>query len=229
MSSRGMRRYVADLLSGRSPRPFRPDPEEVAQLRAAIDLAAAGPGAGAPRPDFVADLHRRLAADAAPATVVPIDIARPSRRRVVLVGSVAAGAAAIGAATDHLLTPRHNTVEEAGAAAPATLEPNTGVWHGIGEAAALQQGGVTRFDLGTVVGFVSRDATGLRAVSGVCTHLGCRLNLDAAARRLDCPCHSTSFAVDGTLVHYQLAKAPAPLPHLMVRERDGVIEVYVPV
>jgi Rieske Fe-S protein len=109
------------------------------------------------------------------------------------------------------------------------LEPNVGAWRSIGASADLAPGGVQGFDLGSVVGFVTRDAAGVRAVSGICTHLGCRLNLDNATRQLDCPCHNTSFAVDGTLLHYQLAKPPAPLPQLQVRERDGTIEVYVPV
>jgi hypothetical protein len=29
-------------------------------------------------------------------------------------------------------------------------------------------------------------------------------------------------------VRHQLPKAPRPLPHLQVRDRDGQIEVYVP-
>jgi nitrite reductase/ring-hydroxylating ferredoxin subunit len=54
------------------------------------------------------------------------------------------------------------------------------------------------------------------------------LNLDADGRQLDCPCHNTSFAVDGTVVRHQLPKAPGVLPHVQVRERDGQVEVYVP-
>jgi Rieske Fe-S protein len=210
------------------------DPEDAAALRAAITLAAAQPGADEPRPEFLADLHRKLAerSDAeGSANVVPL--ARPTgptRRRVLLTGSVAAGAVAVGAAGEHLLTSRHAGDDSTPSAAAApTLDPNVGTWRSIGSAADLAPGAVQRFDVASVVGFVTRDSAGVRAVSGICTHLGCQLNLDSATRQLDCPCHSTSFAVDGTLVRYQLAKAPAPLPQIQVRENNGAIEVYVPV
>ena len=60
MNAQGLRRYVDDLLGGRRPKPYRPDDFEAAQIRAAIDLRAARPGAGAPRQEFLTDLHRRL-------------------------------------------------------------------------------------------------------------------------------------------------------------------------
>jgi len=199
----------------------------VAQLRAAITLAAARPGADAPSEEFVADLQRRLAAGSASAPAPTAAIVGPARRRFVLVGSVAAGAAAIGAVADHLLTRPERASEDEAAAAP-TLTPNVGAWRGVVAAADLPEGGVHGFELGSVAGFVSRDSSGLRAVSGVCTHLACRLNLNPVSRQLDCPCHDTSFALDGELIRYQLRVPPPPLPHLSVRERDGTIEVFGP-
>jgi cytochrome b6-f complex iron-sulfur subunit len=228
MNRAGVRRYVADLLNGRRPRPFRvEDPDDIAELRAAITLAGARPGADQPSPEFLAGLHRKLAEG--PDEVVPLRPrpTGPTRRGVLITGSVAAGAATIGAGLGHVLTSRQNSSGVVSAA--PTLDPNVGAWRGVAASADLAQGAVQRFDLGSVVGFVTRDASGVRAVSGICTHLGCRLNLDNATRQLDCPCHNTSFAVDGALLHYQLAKPPAPLPQLQVREQDGNIEVYVPV
>ena len=84
------------------------------------------------------------------------------------------------------------------------------------------------FDLGTVVGFVSRTGGALRAVSGVCTHLGCRLALDAPARALNCPWHRASFAIDGELLRYQLRVPPPALPQLEVRETDGAVQIFAP-
>jgi Rieske Fe-S protein len=227
-------RYVRDLLRGRKPKSFQADAEAAAELRAAITLAAAQPGADTPREEFVHDLHRRLAeqmgastaAQAAPAsagTVVPLRLG-PTRRRVLVAGGIAAGAAAIGAVGDHLISSDEPQDNEAA----GTLNPNVGTWRPVANATDLEVGGVRHFDAGSVVGFVSRDAAGLRAVSGICTHQGCRLNLDADGRQLDCPCHNASFAIDGTPVRHQLPKAPRPLPHLQVRDRDGQIEVYVP-
>jgi Rieske Fe-S protein len=172
------------------------------------------------------------AAESAPAgdtgTVTPLRLG-PTRRRVLLAGGVAAGAAAIGAVGDHLLSSPSEPANTEAAAPVPTLEPNVGSWQMVVASGDLAVGGVQRFDTGAVVGFVSRDAAGLRAVSGICTHLGCRLNLDQANRELDCPCHNTSFAVDGTLVRHQLYTPPPPLPHLPVREQDGRVEVYLPV
>jgi nitrite reductase/ring-hydroxylating ferredoxin subunit len=190
----------------------------------------------------VANLHRRLAEQAnpeappatpstpepRPAHVVPLRLG-PTRRRVLLAGGVAAGAAAIGAVGDHLISSDSRPRDTEAAGAVPTLEPNVGGWQTVAASSDLTVGAVHRFDTGAVVGFVSRDASGLRAVSGICTHLGCRLNLDASSRELDCPCHNTSFAVDGTLVRHQLYTPPPPLPHLPVREQDGRVEVYVPV
>ncbi|NBH03115.1 Rieske (2Fe-2S) protein, partial [Amycolatopsis sp. SID8362] len=92
----------------------------------------------------------------------------------------------------------------------------------------LPEGGVLPFDFGAVAGFLHRSGGEVRAVSATCTHLGCRLNLDAPARRLNCPCHRTSFAVDGVVLTHQLPVTPPPLPHLVVREAGGVVEVLVP-
>ncbi|ETB25581.1 hypothetical protein O977_25105, partial [Mycobacterium avium subsp. paratuberculosis 10-5975] len=78
MNARGLRRYVDDLLRGRRPRPFLPDDFEAAQLRTAIELRAARPDsevADAPRPEFLADLHRRLAEQMSGAPTRP----RPGR------------------------------------------------------------------------------------------------------------------------------------------------------
>jgi nitrite reductase/ring-hydroxylating ferredoxin subunit len=93
----------------------------------------------------------------------------------------------------------------------------------------LPDGGVRAFDFGSVSGFVARSGGRLRAVSGVCTHLGCRLMLDAPAHQLRCPCHTASFALTGEVLHHELPISLRPLPLLPVRETDGVVEVFAPV
>src|SRR2546423_7270881 len=109
MTTRRLRRYVEDLLRGRRPRPFPADDDEAADIRTAIALRAARPGSGAPSEEFVTDLHRRLAAEFAPARGEwrPSAVPSPTRRRVVQVASAAAAAAAVGAAggaaLDHAL------------------------------------------------------------------------------------------------------------------------------
>jgi nitrite reductase/ring-hydroxylating ferredoxin subunit len=234
MSTRGARRYVADLLRDRRPRSFPAQDADVERLRAAITLRAGQPGSAAPREEFVTDLHRRLAAqltgEQTTRDVEPVPPAGPvvdsTRRLLVAASSIAAAAAAVGAVTDHALTSRNPA--QGGVGGQQTLIPNTGVWRTVSASADLAEGGVQGFDLGTVVGFVSRADGALRAVSGVCTHLGCRLALDPPARQLNCPCHQTSFALDGELLRYQLRVPPPALPQLQVRETHGAVQVYAP-
>jgi nitrite reductase/ring-hydroxylating ferredoxin subunit len=223
------RRFIADLLRGRRPRSFRADDADAAQLRAAITLRSAQPGSAAPREEFVTDLHRRLAAELTgqptdPAQTQPKQPVNRTRRRLVQATSLAAAAAAVGAVVDHTVT----RPSLAGSGEAQTLTPTTGQWRTVSASADLTEGAVQAFDLGSVIGFVERTGGRLRAVSGVCTHLGCRLALDAPARRLDCPCHRTSFALNGELLTHQLPVAPPALPHLQVREADGAVQIYAP-
>jgi nitrite reductase/ring-hydroxylating ferredoxin subunit len=143
---------------------------------------------------------------------------------VVIGGSVAAASAAAGLVVGrNLLASEGDTT-----AAQGELEPNHGTWQPVGSSDDLVEGAALAFDLGTVNGFVHRADAKLEAVSGVCTHQGCKLWLDAPDNRLRCPCHSTSFALDGDTLTHQLPVAPPPLPKLAVRENNGVIEVFAP-
>ena len=85
-------------------------------------------------------------------------------------------------------------------------------WTRVAASTDLPDGGVRGFDVDGVTGFVRRDGGQVAAVSGICTHQGCALRLDAPARELRCPCHRTSFAVNGTLVSHQLPTPPRALP-----------------
>ncbi len=228
MNTRRLRRYVDDLLAGRRPRGFRPDDDEAADVRTAITLRAARPGSGAPSEEFVTGLRRRLAGEFAADGGADPSVPRrgPSRRRVVQLTSAAAAAAAGvagGVALDRALTGVPTAV-----AGGATLSPNTGTWHTVVASADLADGDVRAFDLGSVNGFVERTGGRLRAVSAVCTHLGCRLVLDGPARELTCPCHTAAFALTGQLVRHQLKTPPPALPRLAVREIDGAVQIYAP-
>jgi cytochrome b6-f complex iron-sulfur subunit len=99
----------------------------------------------------------------------------------------------------------------------------------VAASADVVDDGVMRpFEHGSLIGFVRRVDGRLEAVSGVCTHQGCRLWFDQPDDRLRCPCHTTSFSPTGQLVAYQLPVAPKPLPQFPVRENNGAIEVFAP-
>lgn len=231
MNARGLRRYVEDLLRGRRPKSFHPDEFEAAQLRTAIELQAARPGGDAPRPEFLADLHRRLAEQQAGAPAPQRPVTNATRRQVVVGTSAAAAAAVAAVSVDRLVVGESDSPPPAGTesnTAAGELKPNDGRWMAVATSAELPAGVTRPFDLGTVNGFVRRVDGKPEAVSGVCTHQGCRLWLDAPEDRLRCPCHSTSFSPAGVVLTHQLPLAPKPLPKLMVREVDGVIEVFAP-
>jgi cytochrome b6-f complex iron-sulfur subunit len=229
MNARGLRRYVDDLLRGRRPQPFHPDDFEAAQIRTAIDLRAAQPGIDAPSEEFLTDLHHRLAAqvDGTPVPDVPTSRA-PTTRRQVIVGTSAAAAAAVTAvAADRLLL---RPDRPGGPQAPTAGEmvPNQGTWQVVASSADVPDGVMHPFDLGSVIGFVRRVDGRPEAVSGVCTHQGCRLWFDQHDDQLRCPCHTTSFAPTGQVLIHQLPIAPKPLPQLQAREVNGSIEVFAP-
>jgi cytochrome b6-f complex iron-sulfur subunit len=222
MNTRALRRYIDDLLRGRRPKPFRPDDFEAAQIRTAIDLQASRHGSDAPRDEFLSDLHRRLAAQQGGAE--PPAPTLNATRRTVLVGTSAAAAAAVAAVSIDRALIDGSQVPDGG----RELTPNSGNWMRVAASADVTDGVMRPFDVGSVIGFVRRVNGKPEAVSGVCTHQGCRLWFDAPDDRLRCPCHSTSFAPAGQVLTHQLPIAPKPLPTLMVREQDGAIEVFVP-
>ena len=226
MNARALRRYIDDLLRGRRPKPFRPDDFEAAQIRTAIDLQAARLGSDAPRQEFLTDLHRRLA-EQQEGTGQPVSTSSTTRRNVI-VGTSAAAAAAVAAVSIDRALIDAGQVADGGDSGPRELTPNTGRWMRVAASADVPDGVMRPFDAGSVIGFVRRVDGKPEAVSGVCTHQGCRLWFDAPDDRLRCPCHSTSFSPAGQVLTHQLPIAPKPLPTLMVREQGGAIEVFVP-
>lgn len=226
MNARGLRKYIDDLLRGRRPKAFVPDDFEAAQIRTAIELRAARPGGDAPRQEFLDDLHIRLAQQmtGAPPKVPPMSKWNTTRRQVVVGTSAAAAAAVTAVSVDRLVVGRQAEAP----AASGELTPNDGRWMRVAASSEVPDGVMHPFDLGSVNGFVRRVSGKPEAVSGVCTHQGCRLWFDASDDRLRCPCHTTSFAPSGQVLTHQLPIAPKPLPTLMVREVDGAIEVFAP-
>ena len=108
------------------------------------------------------------------------------------------------------------------------MRPDAGGWQTVLASVDLPEGAVRAFDTGVVTGFAQRQGGLVRAVSGVCTHQGCRLRLAAPQTRLVCPCHGASFRPDGSVLSHRLSITLAPLPRLAVREVNGSVQVYVP-
>lgn len=59
--------------------------------------------------------------------------------------------------------------------------------------------------------FVVRKDHEYRALSGICTHLGCSVNRADSGRGFNCPCHGSRFDAGGNVLK---GPAPKPLPWL---------------
>jgi nitrite reductase/ring-hydroxylating ferredoxin subunit len=224
-------RYVDRLLRRRRPKPFAPTEDDLSVLRAAIELSAAASDAGEPRAAFVEGLRERLAERARTdqdAAEPPRPVWRtPLSRRILAASALTAAGAAAGATVDHMARGA-----SAGSQTPpqADITPTHGAWRTVLDSADLPEGAVLPFDLGAINGFVRRVSGRVQAVSGICTHQGCRLDLDAARQVLACPCHGATFTPAGlNLTHPRPMSRTLPaLPRLAVREQGGQIQVYAP-
>ena len=223
---RGLTRYVEDLIRSRRPRRFKASEDDAAMVRAAITLRAARPGSGEPTDEFVTSLHKKLAAELDPPPARRAAAARRTFLRVAAVAGGSAAAAAAGAGIDHVVTSR--TAPGPSPAAEGTLTPSHGTWLTVAYSADLPDGAVRPFTVNALTGFIERTDGQLRAVSGICTHQGCRLAFAARSARLVCPCHGATFALDGTVVTHKLPLPLEALPRIEVREAGGAVQVYAP-
>ncbi len=74
--------------------------------------------------------------------------------------------------------------------------------------------------------YVVTSAGGIPTVLSVnCTHLGCRVQWDAAAQQFRCPCHGGCFDREGRRV---AGPPPRPLARLASSVRDGILYVEEP-
>jgi cytochrome b6-f complex iron-sulfur subunit len=233
MTRRRVNAFVEALLANRRPPAFGADADDREAMRTAIELRAVHGEDATPSPRFVDELHQELrrelegdpSVEISRISATPVEMPRFSRRRWLLEGAVAASAAGVAVLVDRTAfasRPAENP------SAQGRLTPDTGSWHTVAERADLLTGAVTRFSTSGVVGFVATESGVLEAVSGVCSHQGCLLKFNEAARRLDCPCHRAAFSLTGKVLFSQLATPPPPLPRLEVRDSEGHVQVQVP-
>jgi Rieske Fe-S protein len=64
---------------------------------------------------------------------------------------------------------------------------------------------------------------GLKAFSGICTHLGCVVEWDESRQFILCPCHDGRFnAINGAIIS---GPVPSPLPELALTTESGTVYV----
>lgn len=205
-------RALEKLLADRSPRTEIAglDEEEVRMMRMAQLLR--GSRSQDPRPDFMQDLHERI-------TRRPL---RVTRRTAFLssFGALAAGILA-GVGLDHFKGPSSPSGQP-------LVDANRGKWVPVARVADLQSGAVRPFTAGAVQGFLLNKGGEVRAISRICTHMGCSLKFEQQDQAFVCPCHGAEFGLNGTQRYgpKRYRQTLPPLPGIDVRVRGESIEVF---
>ena len=121
------------------------------------------------------------------------------------------------------------------------LVTGDGFWTEVARLDEVLPGDAVRFSTAAFDGFVVNDEGTIRALSSVCTHMGCTLAYRPDWQDLRCPCHGASFGLDGRLANGRRAwraegayrgdaqAYPIELPDLVrpeVKVADGVILVW---
>ncbi len=103
-------------------------------------------------------------------------------------------------------------------------EAAPGQWVAVGKNAQFKTNQPHRVALaGGRVIFVTRiSATKLIALSAKCTHQGCEVGWDKAAKVFLCPCHGSKFAAQGKALR---GPAQRPLPSFTVTQKGGQVLV----
>jgi nitrite reductase/ring-hydroxylating ferredoxin subunit len=200
-------RFIDTLLEGGRPAPDGLVGEEAPVARLAAELAAAGdPSRGVPDPAFVEQLRLRMRdADAGISSVqgwalpagTQLRRIRLTRRDLLRVGLGAAVGLAAGASAISLLRPSPR-MPLTGNGRPLVGD---GQWVAVATLAELPPGAAIRFSTVAFDGYVVNDAGTIRALSSVCTHMGCTLTYRPDWQDLRCPCHGASFNLAGELAN----------------------------
>ncbi len=199
--------FIDTLLEGGRPAPDGMVGDEAPIARMAAELAAASnPARGEPDPAFVEQLRLRMRdADSGLSTVqgwsLPAGASfrrvRLTRRDLLRVGLGAAAGLAAGAGAISILRPA-GSAPLTGNGRPLVRD---GEWVAVATLADVPEGGAVRFSTVAFDGYVVNDAGTIRALSSVCTHMGCTLAYREEWQDLRCPCHGASFSLAGELAN----------------------------
>lgn len=105
-----------------------------------------------------------------------------------------------------------------------------GRWVPVAQVVDVPHGAVHPFVAGPIQGYVLNQHGRLRAVSRVCTHMGCAVNFKGDEQHFVCPCHGAEFDLHGRFL-YGLNGSPYspaldPLPPINVRVHGSAVEVW---
>jgi nitrite reductase/ring-hydroxylating ferredoxin subunit len=211
-------RAIERLLSDQSPRDEVQYLDDEARDMLRMAQLIRGSRDGAPTPEFVERLHDELFPP----------VLRISRRTAFLsgLGALAAGLAA-GLGIERA-TQRNGASndESAGSRVPLVF-PNRGKWIHVADVADVPEGAVRPFTAGAVQGVLINSGGNLRAMSSICTHMGCALALHDNRRYFQCPCHGAEFDLSGKLRYGAGGYKELPsLPRIRLKVKGEKILVF---
>ena len=149
-----------------------------------------------------------------------------SRRTAFLssLGAMAAGLVA-GLGIERAVT---GTSESSERAVP--LVGKNGRWVPVAQVADIPHGAVQGFAAGPVQGYLINYHGQLRAISRICTHMGCAVKFQGSEQHFICPCHGAEFDLNGRFLYglhgEPYSPALAPLPPINVRVNGPAVEVW---
>lgn len=155
----------------------------------------------------------------------------PRRNFLVAIGAVVVGALAglapIVAAVTALLDPLRRASDDAGLVRVTRLSaiPEDGLPRKFTIRSDRVDGWTTYRDTPVGAVYLRRTAEGVTALNVVCPHAGCFVNLAPDQERFACPCHKSSFALDGS-INDPASPSPRDMDELEVVVRNGG-EVWV--
>jgi cytochrome b6-f complex iron-sulfur subunit len=202
---------IEKLLADRSPRSVvaRLSPEEQRMVRVAQLLR--GSRGQELAPEFADRLHTRLFPQKR----------LVSRRAAFLsgLGALAAGIVA-GLGLDRAVQTAPSTSQE-------PLVGANGRWYPVASLAGLPDGAIRPFTAGAIQGFLIHRNGELRALSRICTHMGCALQVNRAEQTFECPCHGAGFDLLGHIHNLgEYGRTLPPLPPIMTRVQGETVEVF---
>ena len=218
-------RYLDALLGGERPSPDDVDSRDEAEMaRLAAEIAGAvGRASADPDPAFVEQLRLRMrAADEGEAAVrVPPPVrdqsqVEPAGRRTWMLSRRQVLQAGIGAAAGLAAGLIGVSIGGSGRRGSSTLGEGDnlvggdGFWVEVAKTADVPPGTALRFSTMAFDGFVVNDGGEVRALSSICTHMGCTLHFRPEWHDLRCPCHGASFNLAGRLANGRTAWREAP-------------------
>jgi nitrite reductase/ring-hydroxylating ferredoxin subunit len=203
-------RAIEKLLADRSPRSEAAGLSGDEQRMVRMAQLLRGSRGGETAPEFAARLQARL-----------FRHRLVSRRTAFLagLGALAAGVVA-GLGLDRVVQTAPSTPQE-------PLVGANGRWYPVATLASLPDGAIRPFTAGAVQGFLIHRNGQLRALSRICTHMGCTLRANGAEGVLACPCHGAEFDLQGHFSNPQEYGRTLPaLPRILTRVRGETVEVF---